>query len=163
RTRIAQVIGQLGIQIPGGLLHLGAPCLLAGTLASQVLGTGGLLKRSGLRFQDLKPGEWKRLAKEYRAFPLINSWDALINVIGLRIPLVFFAAWAGVDLGGYSSLTRRVLGLPASLLGQAVAQVFYPTIAEMNVAGARRLVESTATALVLVSFPVFAVVALHGP
>jgi O-antigen/teichoic acid export membrane protein len=163
RTRIAQVIGQLGIQIPGGLLHFGVPCLLAGTLASQVLGTGGLLKRSGLRFQHLKPGEWRRLAKEYRAFPLINSWDALINVIGLRIPHVIFAALASVELAGYYSLTLRVLGLPASLLGQAVAQVFYPTVAEMTVPAARSLIERTATALLLVSFPLFTIVALHGP
>ena len=163
RTRIAQVIGQLGIQIPGGLLHLGTPCLLAGALASQVLGTGALLKRSRLRFSDLQPAKWKALAKEYRAFPLINSWDALINVVGLRIPHVMFAALATVELAGYYSLTLRVLGLPAALVGQAVSQVFYPTVAEMSVPSARSLIERTATALLLLSFPIFVIVALHGP
>jgi O-antigen/teichoic acid export membrane protein len=165
RTRIFQAVGQSAIQIPGGLLHLGASSLLVGTIASQVLGTGSLLKRAHLRLSDFQPRRWFHLASEYRAFPLINSWDALINVLGARIPHLMFAAFASVELAGFYSLTLRVLGLPATLVGQAVSQVFYPSIAQMNQqpAESRKLIESTATALLLVSFPVFAIVALHGP
>jgi O-antigen/teichoic acid export membrane protein len=165
RTRIFQAVGQSAIQIPGGLLHLGASSLLVGTIASQVLGTGTLLKRAHLRLSDFEPRRWLHLAKEYRAFPLINSWDALVNVLGARLPHLMFAAFASVELAGFYSLTLRVLALPATLVGQAVSQVFYPSIAQMSQQSAesRKLIEGTATALLLVSFPVFAIVALHGP
>jgi O-antigen/teichoic acid export membrane protein len=165
RTRISQSIGQIAIQIPGGLLHLGATSLLVGTIASQVLGTGSLLKLAHLRLNDFQPRKWFHFAKEYRAFPLINSWDALINVLGARIPHLMFAVFASVELAGFYSLTLRVLGLPAILVGQAVSQVFYPSIAQMKEQSgeSRRFIEGTATALLLVSFPVFTIVALHGP
>ncbi len=59
----------------------------------------------------------------------------------------------------------RILGLPSTLLGQAVAQVVYPTLAEYkdNPDSIRRFTMRVATILTVLGASIFTFIGLYGP
>jgi O-antigen/teichoic acid export membrane protein len=163
-TKSLRTLGQVGTQGALGLFRLDAIGLVIGHVASQFLGMLALWKRSSLPRHALDWRRWAALAKTYKRFPLFTVWTSLINVIGLYAPSVLFARYFTLDTAGFFSQTIRVLGLPAGLIGQAVAQVFYPEAArhEGQASMTRNLIEQVATSLLVMSFMVFSIVALHG-
>jgi O-antigen/teichoic acid export membrane protein len=91
-------------------------------------------------------------------------WATLLNVIGWQIPPLLFSAWFSAEVAGLYGLTIRMLGIPAMLIGQAVAQVFYPTAAaEKDDHKQRRLVEQLSSVLLTISISIFAIVFSHAP
>lgn len=164
-TRALRAFGQVGIQTLSGVFGRGAFGLLIGFVVGQFLGVGSLLRQIRLPKRGIHLQTWIEVAKRYKNFPLYTTWASLVNVAGTQVPPVLFARYFSVDTAGFFTLTIRILGLPASLVGQAVGQVFYPVIAERNndPEGARVMIERVATGLFVVAFPVFAVVGLWGP
>lgn len=163
-TKSVRILGQVSMQVALGLSHLESTGLIVGHVASQFLGALSLLKRSNLQRSAIMPGKWPALGKTYSKFPLFTVWTSLINVVGIYAPAVLFARYFTLDTAGFFSQTIRVLGLPAGLVGQAVAQVFYPRVAryEGETSTAGKFVQQVATFLSVPSFLVFSVVALHG-
>ncbi len=163
-TKSVRMLGQVGIQVTFGALQLGPIGLIVGHIVSQFLGTFSLLKHLHLPRNAIVPQEWPILAKIYKDFPLFTVWTSLINIIGIQAPAVLFAKYFTLDVAGFFSQTMMVLGLPAGLIGQAVAQVFYPKIARLDgeTLVTRRLIDQLATSLFVLSFLVFSIVALHG-
>ncbi len=164
-TQALQALGQVGVQTFSGVPGLGAFGLLVGFVAGRFLGVGFLLRQVRLPRGATRPVAWVQVARRYKNFPLYTAWASLVNVVGTQAPPILFARYFSVDTAGFFSLTMRILSLPASLVGQAVGQVFYPIVAERanDPEVSRVLVERTATVLLVVSFPVFALVGLLGP
>ncbi len=164
-SRTTQALGRAGLQTLGGFLALGPIGLIGGLVAGKWFGTLSLAW--GIVKGEKLPGasSMRYVARRYKNFPLFTAWSALINVIGIQIPPVLFARYFSVGDAGFFSLTMRVLGLPAALVGQAVGQVFYPLAAdrinEQKDSGV--FVERTATALLSISLPTFALVFFSGP
>lgn len=163
-TKATQSAGQVGIQIGGGLLHFGAGSLILGFIASNCLGIGSLLRRTGLSAADVSLARIAAVARAYRNFPLYNTLHGVTNVLGFQLPPLLFARYFGTESAGQFGVTMRVLGVPSFLVGQALAQVFYATVAEhRDEEQSRALTERVAAALFVVSFPLYSLVALHGP
>jgi len=164
-TKVIRSSGQVIIQIIGGLLKLGPVGLIAGFIVSQFLGIGSLLRGSRISVASIAAEKWLKLAIIYKNFPLFTTWASLISVIGIQIPPMLFAKYFTFDIAGFFALTMRVLGIPVMLIGQAVSQVFYPTVAakEEDSLATRKLVEQLTTTLFILSFALFAVIALNGP
>jgi len=164
-TRTTQSSGRAAFQIAGGIFNLGASGLIGGLVAGRLLGALSLFW-GVLRGEKLPPASSVLyVARRYKNFPLYTAWAALVNVIGTQAPPILFARYFAVDDAGFFSLTMRVLGLPAALIGQAVGQVFYPLAAERidEVGATKVFVERTATMLLAISFPAFALITLSGP
>jgi lipopolysaccharide exporter len=163
-TKSVRTLGQVGMQVALGLVHLESTGLIIGHVASQFLGALSLLKHSNLQRSTIVPGKWPTLGKTYANFPLFTVWNSLINVVGIQAPVLLFARYFTLDTAGFFSQTMRVLGLPAALIGQAVAQVFYPRVArhEGEPSATGRFIQQVATSLLVLSFMVFSVVALYG-
>lgn len=133
RTRVSQSLAQLLVQVVLGFLGAGPIGLLLGDLARRMAGS------STLAFAVFRrEGEWKQVdrrsvsaaAWEYRKFPLISSWSALMNSVGLQLPSLFLAAFFGNSVVGLFSLGQRLLSIPLTLIGQALGQVFLQEAAE---------------------------------
>lgn len=163
-TTSLRALGLVGIQVALGAFQLRPIGLIVGHVAGQFLGTVSLFKYSRLSRSEIVVETWPGLAKTYEDFPLFTVWTSLINVVGIQAPPLLFARYFALDTAGFFSQTMRVLGLPVSLIGQAVAQVFYPKAARevAETVSTSRLVAQVATSLFVLSFPVFSVVALHG-
>lgn len=68
----------------------------------------------------------KRTFKRFRAFPFFQAPQALLNAAAQSAPVLLLAALYGSAAAGFYTLAKAVLVLPATLLGRAVGDVFYP-------------------------------------
>jgi len=110
---------------------------------------------------------WKGMLdglKRYKKFPLIDSVSALLNTVSWQLPVFLLSAFFSPAVVGFYALGFRVLHLPMSLIGSAIAQVFFQRAAEAHRSGGLAfLVQSIAEVLLkIVVFPVMLLV-IVGP
>jgi O-antigen/teichoic acid export membrane protein len=129
RTKIIQNIAGIITQLATGLLSLGAIGLIAGRMFGQ--GTGAFLLAGDFNLRNAV-GQPKRLLKKiwatariYRNFPKFDVLASFINTLNIELPQLVLAFFFGSSIAGYYLLVNRVLAIPASLIGQAVGQVYY--------------------------------------
>lgn len=128
KTQLTQAIGGAGAQLA---LGVGSPSpfgLIFGHMLFGGLGIFGLL-RAGLKLDKelLKSVTLSRLvenANKYRRFPVYSVPEAFFNTAGVQVPVLIIAAYAIGPEAGYLMLAMRVLGLPMTLIGRSVSQVY---------------------------------------
>lgn len=128
-SKLCQASSQVGGQVAGGFISMPGH---AGLMAGDCIGRVGALVPLLREFKrDLRrlAGRWSLAsilegARRYRRFPLISSWGALINSLGLTVPSIMLLHQLGAGVLGWYALADRVVGLPSVLLGQSVSQVF---------------------------------------
>lgn len=164
KTKVSQVVAQVCIQLGMGVAGVRPLGLLAGDLVGRVVGIRALWRSGTVCLNGVTWTKCLAVARTYRKFPLYTVWAGLANAVGLQLPPLIFARYFSVETVGNYSLALRVLGLPASLVGQAVAQVFYPMAAkEADDADLRDTVERVASGLLLISFLIFGFILVQGP
>jgi len=131
-TRLWQGLGNVITQLVLGLIGVGALGLLTGDAVGRSAGITRLARGVPNLFQrpDLKA--LREAASRYKKFPIWSTASTFINRLGLQLPQLFMATAFGPREAGWYLLTQRVLGIPTSLVGQAVAQVFLNRIAEIR-------------------------------
>lgn len=164
-TRMLQCCAQVLVQTGAGYGRFGSAGLIVGFVVGRFFGVGTLWKKARLPQKCISAGLMVESLRAYRHFPLYNSASALINVLGTQAPPLLISSYFSMEATGQFSLTMRVLGLPAALVGQAVAQLYYPTAAGLaaDADSARNFTENVATTLLVLCFPVFAFLVLFGP
>ncbi|WP_448377633.1 lipopolysaccharide biosynthesis protein [Fervidobacterium sp.] len=139
---------------------------------SQILlssaGVGGLLLGEAVgRFLGLTalgrvlprtPGCWWHLdvLLRFRSFPLLQLPSSFLNMMALMAPVPVFVALYGPAVGGALALAQRAVGLPVSLVGGAVADVFYGRVAELARTDPQRVrpfLVQTSVRLLLLALP----------
>jgi O-antigen/teichoic acid export membrane protein len=128
-TRLSQGLSGPLSQIVLGVLGLGTPGLLIGSVIGQSSGTFLLLSRVVLPAPDLLAriswrGMW-RAACRYRQFPLFASWSRILEIAGTG-PVLFllFAHFYSSEIAGFLYLTERVIGRPLLMVSTSMLQVF---------------------------------------
>jgi O-antigen/teichoic acid export membrane protein len=163
KTQIGQAITQIVLQIALGMGQNHSMGLIIGYIAAQWIGILTLFKQAKPLLVPPHLSNWIAVANNYKQFPLYTLWASLVNVLGWQIPPLFLATYFSVEVAGWYALTMRVLGMPSALIGQAVAQVFYPLAAQLESPHeAKVLLERVASLLWVLGFPVFAIVFLQG-
>ncbi len=128
QAKVSQSASMVGGQLLLGWLHLGAVGLVAGYVLGRIT-AGAVLLKTLLRedrflLVDVSLQNIKEAAVRYRRFPLISSWSALLNQGGLQAAPLLFAALFGAQVAGWFGLAQRVAGIPLSLIGRSVSQVY---------------------------------------
>ncbi|WP_339136801.1 lipopolysaccharide biosynthesis protein [Kerstersia gyiorum] len=80
-------------------------------------------------------GRKKRLgfiSNKYSDFPKYRAPQILFNAATLSLPALMLGMFFSAAAVGFYSLARTVLGLPISLVGQAVQDVIYPYFNDFN-------------------------------
>jgi O-antigen/teichoic acid export membrane protein len=125
RRNLLQGVGQVGTQLGLGALGVRPLGLLLGLGVGRTAALGGLVSKGGLLSQPRPTRSSLRAAvRRYRRFPLLAMPSDVINSAGLEIPLLLVAALYGDVRAGLLGLTVRVVSAPATVIGQAVHQVF---------------------------------------
>ncbi|GAA1255264.1 O-antigen flipase Wzx [Pseudonocardia aurantiaca] len=125
RRNLLQGVGQAVTQIGLGLVGVRPIGLLLGFGVGRLLGIGGVTSRGGLlRRPPPRPAAILAALRRYRRFPLLAAPSGLLNSAGLEVPLLLVSALYGDARAGFLGLTIRVIGAPATVIGQAVHQVF---------------------------------------
>lgn len=114
---------------------------------------------------------WKRdrpmaaVARRHAAFPKLVLPSTLLDALAQQLPILLGFTLISPTFAAFYGLATRLLQLPASLLGNAVAQVFYPQFSRLmpNRLAAEQLLLRTWMQLAAVSAPFFLAVAFYGP
>lgn len=102
--------------------------------------------------------------RRYKKFPMFSTWGALFNTVGVQLPPVLFAALFNPAVVGIYALTHRVLALPMSIIGNAVADVFLSDAAKAHrEQQVSKLVSNVQKNLSAIAMPPMLILLLTGP
>ncbi|GAA4999024.1 lipopolysaccharide biosynthesis protein [Actinopolymorpha pittospori] len=125
-----QGVGTAAAQIGLGLAGTRPLGLLLGMSIGRAAGLvsiarNGLFPRAaGEPRTRVTAGEMVAAVSHFRRFPLLTTWAALLNNAGQYAPYLVFTLTYGQNPTGYLAFTTRLLAVPVTVVGQAVAQVF---------------------------------------
>lgn len=141
RLSIARIVSSVVAQttkLGAGLAGFVSGGVLIGTgILGQIVSTfvlGGQIWRddrklfkANIRWENMIAG-----LKRYKKFPIITTWSLLLNTLSNQMSIWILAFFFSPIVVGFYAMTRIVLGMPAGLVGGAVAQVFLQKAAEAN-------------------------------
>ena len=145
KSKFSQVAAQIATQLASGCAIHGPLGLLLGDAAGRMCGSGrfarDLWKDFACKLRAVQVQRVFRLAFRYREYPLVSMWGALINGSGLALPALFLAQYYGARETGCFALVNRVLGIPGSLIGVSIAQVYISQSAKLSRSDPSRLMQ----------------------
>lgn len=157
-------------QVGAGLLGWGVPGLLVGTIAGQTVGIASLLRASRIRstaaIRGFRAVNLRRQFVRYRRFPIFLAPAALFNNLGQQAPILLIAGFYGAGSAGLIGLTQRVLAVPVTVVGLAIAQVYLGSLARYargEIAASRALFWKTSRNLAILGTTGGFIVALVAP
>jgi O-antigen/teichoic acid export membrane protein len=172
RTSASQVIRSLsgkGTSIGFGLLKLGAPGLIIANIVGEVASGLNLIQALLPDLPALKkqarPDLMKKLAKEYRDFPMYSASQNVINAISGGLPVLLLTRFFGLPIAGAYAFAVTVLTFPMGFVLSALRQVLFQKASESQHQGrslAALYVKVTATLFAMALLPT-AVILIWGP
>lgn len=129
-------VSQLGL----GFFKTNQPGLLWGSLLGRCAGIIGLAVGTRHYVGRHRLKDIPHLLREHWRFPLVFAPSAVLNAIGLQLPVIVVASRFGVDSAGHLSMAERVVGMPIALIGAAMGQMFVGELSNMMRNSERRFV-----------------------
>ncbi|MFM1651933.1 oligosaccharide flippase family protein [Brevibacillus sp. B_LB10_24] len=159
-SNVSRSFTQALVQIVVGCFKTGEAGLVSGQFLSYAAGNYTLLKQVCLNkelFSSVKLTELIRLGKKYKGFPLFSVWARLANSLAQNLVNIVFSALYSTAALGFYTLVNRMLGLPTSVIGESMGQVFTREARdEIERSGsATNILRSTLWRLTAISLPVF--------
>ncbi|NQY82114.1 MAG: lipopolysaccharide biosynthesis protein [Alphaproteobacteria bacterium] len=124
--RIVQAVAITLIQITAGVFYASANTLACAHLFGVIVGLAfsTYMMPVGTFPQGQAVATIKAFWHRQRRFPLLSLPADSINKAGAQLPILIVASRFGSEVAGLLALTMRVLGVPISLLGKSVLDVF---------------------------------------
>ena len=127
-TNISRSAGRVGTQVVLGLMQVRPVGLLLGNVVGQFGGcgvlTGQIWREGGKHIRAVSLPSMVSSAWRYRRFPMISGGSALLNSLGRNLPPLLLAAYYPAHVVGWFALSQRIVSMPATLVGDAVAKVY---------------------------------------
>ncbi|YCM42629.1 lipopolysaccharide biosynthesis protein [Verrucomicrobiaceae bacterium 227] len=105
--------------------------------------------------------------RKYWRYPTFMTGSNLFNVLAWMLPAILLAVQFGPAVAGFYSLGFRLIQLPMSFVGKAIAQVFYQNAADFTTfgdkEGLRELIAGFFSKLILISTCFSLVLAVLSP
>ena len=131
RRQIVVAVLTVLLQIAAGVSGTGVVGLVVSTLLAQVVGAASLAFGSDLlsRRTPRETSPLKGTFVRYRKFPYLLAPAGWLNSLGANLPVVVLGALYSTQAAGWFGLTLRIVALPASFVGTAVARVYISELA----------------------------------
>jgi O-antigen/teichoic acid export membrane protein len=169
RTKITQGVTQILVQVAGGLCLPGPIGLLVGDAVGRSNGSRTLAMLDWKNdWAALRLVTWRRMWQatvRYRAFPLVFSGAALMNTVNLRLPSLLLAIYFGPAVAGCFVLAQRVFGIPSTVLGESVTQVYFAEFAGIPRSDSRAMMalfKGTIKRMFLMGLPIMILASVSG-
>lgn len=127
RSRMMQAISGNGSSILFGYTYQSFLGLLIGQIFNLSGGIFKLTLKAWDDFKKLPKVEYSQLAEtfiEYKQYPKYSSLEALANTASLQLPIVIIGFFLVGPEVGFLYLAMRILGIPMSLIGTSMGQVY---------------------------------------
>lgn len=166
RANILKAVVLGAVQLAAGMLKAGAGGLVAGQVLSSMFANARLAKNT-LAHADWRTVRWPRmksLGLRYVDFPKYSMPAILANTLSYNLISILISSIYSVATLGFYSLVQRTLGMPSSLVGGAVGQVFFQrATAEKKATGkAVRIFDKTIITLAGIGIPSFLIIFLYA-
>lgn len=169
-TRFTQSVWQVGMQVGGGVLGLGALGLVLGDVAARLSGAFSLarlaLKEDGFAAKKTSLQAIKAAATRYHRFPLWSGTSSLVNVAGFALPPLLLGNLFGSAVLGMYALVERLMNAPVVFIGVAVSQVYTAEAGRLRTDAPqawRRLYVGTAGKFALIGLVPALIMMVTGP
>jgi len=143
KTACSQIVrsGSTGaLQIASGLFQFGGTGLIAAfvagngaasmNLSRRVFVTDRVLLKSSLAWNRIR-----RLAVEYRDFPMYAATQNVMNALSQGLPVIFLGYFYGIAIAGAYAFGMRLLKAPMNFVLIALRQVLFQKVSEAYNAG----------------------------
>ncbi|MEO8685232.1 MAG: oligosaccharide flippase family protein [Devosia sp.] len=134
RTKLGQAISQTVIQFASALTPLSTLGLLLGNLVGQSAGITSFAREFHQNdLATIKRVNWRRmgfLARHYWDFPVFSLPASVAFSASQQMPALVMFSLFGPATAGFYLLAQRVGMMPATLLGTAMSQSIYKTLAD---------------------------------
>jgi lipopolysaccharide exporter len=160
-ARVTSSSSATGTQLGMGFLgHASGGVLIYANILAQIVSTfmlGIQILRDHLCFfkQNISWNEMGEVSRRYSNFPKYEIFSTLLNMISWQTPVFFLSYFFSTTIVGYYSLGMMMIQMPMSLIGGAIAQVFFQRASEARLEGTLQpLVENITHVLVKIGiFP----------
>jgi O-antigen/teichoic acid export membrane protein len=161
KATIYKSIGRAVIQLSFGFLQLGVLGLISGQIFSQIISNTKLffnIKRLNL-FAKISKVKIIMLGKKYKDFPKFSIWAILANTLAQNLINILISSFYNIKTLGFYSLAQRLLGIPSSLIGSSIGQVFFQeaTKEEQKTGNVLKTFNSTVKKLLFIAIPSFGI------
>lgn len=135
KTRVSQAVAGNGTQLLAAFLSIPSG-LVFGQLLNYVSGIFStskyLLTHHGQVLKTIKKKHLYFIARRYRQYPQLSTFEVLANNGGIQLPIVLIAYFVVGPEAGYLFLALKILQVPMALIGGSIAQVFYAEVAKAS-------------------------------
>ena len=161
KANVYKSIGMAIVQVILGFFKAGAGGLISGQIFSQIISNTKLffnIKKLNL-FQNIRKVKIIALGKRYIDFPKFSMWAILANTLAQHLTNILISSFYGIKTLGFYSLAQRMLGMPSSLIGGSIGQVFFQeaTKEKQETGKAVKTFNSTLKKLILIALPSFSI------
>lgn len=150
------------IQLSVGLLKQGAMGLITGQILSQIFANMQLLKnilKNKLLLSHISIKNIWIQAKKYKDFPKFSLWGVLANTLSIQFTNILISSFFSIVTLGFYSLVQKILGMPSSLIGSSIGQVFFQEANEekQKRGRANETFKKTIKKLIIIGLPIYGV------
>ena len=130
-------LGFVGYATGGSMIgsSIAGQAVATGVLGSQTWRDDRKIFLKAVHFRPM----WDTI-KQHKKFPLLSTWTTLMNAVSLQIMPLLLAFFFSSAVVGFYALGHRLLSMPMSLIGSAIAQVFFQRSATAKYDGTLPLV-----------------------
>jgi O-antigen/teichoic acid export membrane protein len=122
---ITKSVASATVQTTVGFFEGGASGLIIGQIVSMFAGNIKLLKNTLPYLHKITLKHMRIMGKRYIDFPKYATPSALTNTLSIHLTNLLISLFFGIATLGFYTLMQRVLGIPSSIVGSTVSQVFF--------------------------------------
>lgn len=134
-TTVIQSLIQNLLKTSAGLILPTAAALMVSTIISQALQSFLLTRKQAVYSRKTTFKEELLTAKDYSDFCTFRSPQMAINASSQSLPIFLLATMFGPNVAGLYALTKSSIGIPTTLLGKSISDVFYPHFYQKHSSG----------------------------
>lgn len=161
-ANISRATLRTGLQLLIGFFRTSAAGLIIGQIVGFFTGAVYMLKNVNVKeiIQSITWKGMKDMAKKYQDFPKYTFPSTLANNLAVNMLALLIAGMFSIASVGFYSLANRILGLPSSLIGKSMSNVYYKEAIDQRKknGNAISVFFNTMLKLFIISLPIFIVV-----
>jgi len=158
------------MQIVEGVFKEGPLGLILGDAIGRVSSSGGLIYLSFKDFKGLcttiRPRELWQTAIYFRRFPMFSTIAVFFRELAVQFPTIILAVTYNSQVVGWFLLVQRIGGIPLSLIGTTINNVYMAEASELirkNSGNLRELYWQTLKGVLLVALPFLGLLTFLAP
>lgn len=133
-ARVAEVSATSTLQVGAGLALLtSSGALVFGYLGGRTISLAVLFRQSLSELSSIRKASTGKLLEQfarYKNFPLVDSFSAFTNTASTHLPPLLLGLLFSPAAAGFYALGYRLIQLPMTTMGNAVAQVYFQRFTE---------------------------------